>query len=94
MATTKKSATKKAPAKKATKKTEASPVGSPKSIAKLTAKDVPPGVYDMVTNLSHAMGIESDEVVALALLHIQQQVRVYGERGVKSLLEKQKRYLG
>ena len=93
MATAKKT-TKKAPAKKADKKTEASPVGRPKSLAKLTAKDVPSGVYDMVTNLSYAMGIEADEVVTLALLHVQQQVRVHGEFGVKNLLEQQKRYLG
>tara|TARA_R100001163_G_scaffold17834_1_gene15825 strand:+ start:1372 stop:1653 length:282 start_codon:yes stop_codon:yes gene_type:complete len=92
MATAKKT-TKKAPAKKADKKTEASPVGRPKNLVKLTAKDVPSGVYDMVTNLSYAMGIEADEVVTLALLHVQQQVRVHGEFGVKNLLEQQKRYL-
>ena len=92
MATAKKT-TKKAPAKKAAPKTEASPVGRPKNLVKLTAKDVPSGVYDMVTNLSYAMGIEADEVVTLALLHVQQQVRVHGEFGVKNLLEQQKRYL-
>tara|TARA_R110002020_G_scaffold50763_1_gene143501 strand:- start:10403 stop:10684 length:282 start_codon:yes stop_codon:yes gene_type:complete len=92
MATAKKT-TKKAPAKKAAPKTEASPVGRPKNLVKLTAKDVPPGVSDMITGLSGTMGVEPETVVTLALLHLQQQFRVHGAFGVKNILEQQKRYL-
>jgi hypothetical protein len=90
VATTKKSATK----KKADKKTEASPVGRPKNLVKLTAKDVPSGVCGMVEGLAHKMDLDSETVVTLALLHVYQQQRVSGLFGVQQLLERQKVYLG
>jgi len=91
MATAKK--TKKAPVKKTAPKTEASPVGRPPNLVKLTAKDVPSGVSDMVKTLSDTMGVDPETVVTLALLHVQQQVRVHGLFGVRNILEQQKRYL-
>tara|TARA_R110002051_G_scaffold274629_1_gene335336 strand:- start:712 stop:990 length:279 start_codon:yes stop_codon:yes gene_type:complete len=91
MATAKK--TTKAPAKKTAPETEASPVGRPPTLVKLTAKDVPPGVSDMVKTLSDTMGVDPEAVVTLALLHVQQQVRVHGLFGVRNILEQQKRYL-
>tara|TARA_Y100001973_G_C5180984_1_gene324880 strand:+ start:948 stop:1232 length:285 start_codon:yes stop_codon:yes gene_type:complete len=93
MATTKKSAPKKAPAKKATKKTGASPVGRPKNLVKLTAKDVPSGVSGMIESLAHSMELDAETVVTLSLLHVYQQQRVMGQFGVKQLLERQKVYL-
>ena len=85
--------TTKAPAKKAAPKTEASPVGRPPNLVKLTSKDVPRGVSDMVNTLSGTMGVDTETVVTLALLHVQQQVRVHGMFGVKNMLDKQARYL-
>tara|TARA_R110000824_G_scaffold49592_1_gene139231 strand:+ start:734 stop:856 length:123 start_codon:yes stop_codon:yes gene_type:complete len=39
------------------------------------------------------MGVDTETVVTLALLHVQQQVRVHGMFGVKNMLDKQARYL-
>ena len=83
----KKTEKKKSPAK-------ASPVGRPPNLVKLTAKDVPSGVADMVNTLAHNMDLDAETVVTLALLQLQQQQRVSGTFGVQSLLSRQKVYLG
>ena len=87
MAAAKKKTEKKSPAK-------ASPAGRPPNLVKLTAKDVPSGVADMVKTLAHNMDVDAETVVTLALLHIQQQQRVSGTFGVQNLLSLQKVYLG
>ena len=87
-------AKKKTEKKKSPSKTKASPVGRPPNRVKLTAKDVPSGVADLVNTLAHNMGVDAETVVTLALLHMQQQQRVSGTFGLQHLLERQKIYLG
>ena len=73
-------AKKKTEKKKSPSKTKASPVGRPPNLVKLTAKDVPSGVADLVNTLAHNMGVDAETVVTLALLHMQQQPRGSGAR--------------
>lgn len=79
---------------KSPSKTKASQAGRPPNLVKLTAKDVPSGVADLVNTLAHNMDIDVETVVTLALLQLLQQHRVSGTFGIQNLLSRQKIYLG
>jgi hypothetical protein len=85
MATEKK---KKAPAKKKATSTEASPVGRPRNLVKLTVTDVDKPLEDLLLGLSTRMGVSPERVVLFMLDHFKTLSRVHGQFGLVQLLER------
>lgn len=80
---------KKAPAKKKkATSTEASPVGRPRNLVKLTVADVDQPLEDLLLGLATRMGVPPERVVLFMLNHFKTLSRVHGQFGLVQLLER------
>ena len=79
-----------ASAKKSKKSTstEASPVGRPRNLVKLTVTDVSKPAEDLLLALASRMEATPEEVVVFMLNHFTTLSRVHGEFGLVQLLSR------